>query len=183
LKVALERVVTTCRLLAGRGRCLLFRLRGMRSGPKSAVGPRVAVRRPWCIRLGSRVEIEHDVFLKAVDDAARLEVGDFTFIGRGCEIDVALSVTIGSHALLAPNVFVTDHTHNHARGACLDEQGIRSAAVTIGDDAWIGTGAVILSGVTIGRGAIVGAGAVVTRSVAPYAIVAGVPAALLGERQ
>jgi acetyltransferase-like isoleucine patch superfamily enzyme len=40
----------------------------------------------------------------------------------------------------------------------------------------VGTGAVIMPGVTVGRGAIVGAGAVVTRDVAPFAIVAGVPA-------
>jgi acetyltransferase-like isoleucine patch superfamily enzyme len=40
----------------------------------------------------------------------------------------------------------------------------------------VGTGAVIMPGVTVGRSAVVGAGAVVTRDVAPFAIVAGVPA-------
>jgi acetyltransferase-like isoleucine patch superfamily enzyme len=179
----LERAVSADRLIAGRLRLLSLRLRGMRSGAKSTIGPRLAVRRPWCIALGARVEIEQDVFLKVVDDAAVLAIGDFTFIGRGCEIDVALSVTIGRHVLLAPNVFVTDHTHNHARAARLDEQGIASAAVSIGDDAWIGTGAVILAGITIGSGAIVGAGAVVTRNVDPYSIVAGVPARVVGERR
>jgi acetyltransferase-like isoleucine patch superfamily enzyme len=179
----LERAISAGRLIAGRLRLFVLRLRGMKSDAKTVIGPRLAVRRPWCIQLGSRVEIEQDVFLKVVHDAAILRIGDFTFIGRGCEIDAALSVTIGKHALLAPNVFVTDHTHNHARSARLDEQGIGSAAVSIGDDAWIGTGAVILSGVTIGTGAIVAAGAVVTRSVAPYSIVAGVPARVVGERQ
>lgn len=48
--------------------------------------------------------------------------------------------------------------------------------VDIGHDVWIGHGAVILPGVAIGTGAVVGAGAVVTRDVAPYTIVAGVPA-------
>ncbi|MFG2057314.1 acyltransferase [Micromonospora sp. NPDC048930] len=51
--------------------------------------------------------------------------------------------------------------------------------VTIGDDVWIGTRAIVLHGVTIGRGAVVGAGAVVTRSVPPYAIVAGNPARII----
>ena len=50
-------------------------------------------------------------------------------------------------------------------------------------DADIGTSAVILPGVTIGRGAIIGAGAVVSRDVAPYAIVAGVPARFLRWRE
>lgn len=43
----------------------------------------------------------------------------------------------------------------------------------------IGSGAIIMAGVTIGEGAIIGAGAVVTKSVAPYTVVAGVPARLL----
>jgi maltose O-acetyltransferase len=48
--------------------------------------------------------------------------------------------------------------------------------VTIGEEVWIGGGAIILPGVTVGDGAIVGAGAVVTRDVAPGARVVGSPA-------
>ena len=167
-------------LLLGRLRALLLRLRGARIGAKTSVGARLVVVRANAITLGARVEIEHDVFLKTIGGS--LTVGDFAFIGRGCEIDVAQSVTIGAHTLLAPNVFITDHTHNHARAQRLDEQGNRIAPVTIGSDAWIGAHAVVLAGVTIGDGAIVGAGAVVTKDVAPYAIVAGVPARVIGSR-
>lgn len=174
--------MSVVRLAGGRVRAFLWRLRGMRVGAKTRLGVRLEVFRPRGIALGARVELEHDVYLKLVDDAAQLTVGDFTFIGRGCEIDVALSVTIGAHTLLAPNVFVTDHTHNQERARRLDEQGNRTAPVVIGDDAWIGTGATILAGVTIGDGAVVGAGAVVTHDVAPYAIVAGVPARVIGAR-
>jgi len=56
------------------------------------------------------------------------------------------------------------------------------ASITIGDDVWVGAGAVILPGVTIGRGAVVGAGSVVTKDVAPYAICAGNPARVLRVR-
>jgi len=168
------------RVILGRLRATLLRLRGARIGAKSSIGSRLAVRKASSITLGSRVEIEHDVFLKMTGGS--LTVGDFTFIGRGCEIDVAQSVTIGAHTLLAPNVFITDHTHNHARAQRLDEQGSRNGPVVIGDDAWIGAHAVVLAGVTIGDGAIVGAGAVVTKDVAPYAIVAGVPARVIGSR-
>lgn len=51
-----------------------------------------------------------------------------------------------------------------------------AGSVVVGNDVWIGTRAIILSGVTIGDGAIVGAGAVVTHDVPPYAVVGGVPA-------
>jgi maltose O-acetyltransferase len=51
--------------------------------------------------------------------------------------------------------------------------------VIIEDDVWVGTRAVILRGVTIGRGSIVAAGSVVTKSVPPYAIVAGCPAKVI----
>lgn len=54
--------------------------------------------------------------------------------------------------------------------------------VSIGNDVWIGRSAIVLPGVQIGNGAVVGAGSVVTRSVAPYAIVAGNPARLIRYR-
>lgn len=52
----------------------------------------------------------------------------------------------------------------------------------IGNDVWVGHGAIIISGVNIGDGAVIGAGAVVTKDVAPYAIVAGVPARVIRKR-
>jgi acetyltransferase-like isoleucine patch superfamily enzyme len=172
----------TLRIALGRARAAAWRLRGARVGAKSSIGRRVDVRRPSGITIGARVEIENDTYLKLVTDESRLTVGDYAFIGRGCELDIANSITIGAHVLLAPNVFITDHAHNHAPGRRHDEQGIRSAPVVIGDDAWIGTRAVILAGVTVGAGAIVGAGAVVTKNVEPNAIVAGVPARKIGTR-
>ena len=57
-----------------------------------------------------------------------------------------------------------------------------SETVRIGNDVWIGEGVFIASGVQIGDGAVIGAHAVVTRDVAPYAVVAGVPAKELRRR-
>ncbi len=58
----------------------------------------------------------------------------------------------------------------------------QSRRTTLGPDCWIGHGAIIRPDVTIGAGAVVAAGAVVTRDVAPYMIVAGIPATPLRER-
>jgi len=179
---ALERIRAVSSVIAGRLRAAALRLRGSRIGAKTAIGKDVRVRRPWCLALGTRVEVEHNVFFKIVSDDARVTVGDFTFIGNGTELDVLESLRVGAHTLIAPNVFITDHTHNSAAGVRLDQQGSRSAPVTIGDDVWIGTRAVILAGVTIADGAIVGAGAVVTKDVAANSIVAGVPARAIGSR-
>jgi acetyltransferase-like isoleucine patch superfamily enzyme len=54
--------------------------------------------------------------------------------------------------------------------------------VVIGNDVWIGTGAIILRGLSVGDGAVIGAGAVVTKDVPPYAIVAGNPARVIKYR-
>lgn len=179
----LERARELAGVLAGRLRAALLRTRGARVGGKLRIGARVRIDRPWCVRIGTRADIEHDVFLKCVDDAASLTLGDFVFIGTASEIDTAHSVTVGAHTLIAPGVFITDHTHNFARGIRLAAQGSRSAPVVIGEDVWLGARSVVLPGVTIGDGAIVGAGAVVTKDVPPNAIVGGVPARIIGERR
>lgn len=52
----------------------------------------------------------------------------------------------------------------------------------VGNDVWIGGGAIVLSGLRVGHGAVIGAGAVVTKDIEPYSIVAGVPARKIGMR-
>jgi acetyltransferase-like isoleucine patch superfamily enzyme len=155
------------------------RLRGGRLGPRVRLGPSVRVDRPWAVAIDERVEIEADVWFKVVADDARVEIGAYTFIGRGTEIDASVSVSIGAHVLVAPGVFVTDHEHVVAGHARIDEAGCAAKPVRVDDEAWLGARCVLLPGVHIGRGAVVGAGAVVTRDVPDWAIVAGVPARVL----
>jgi acetyltransferase-like isoleucine patch superfamily enzyme len=89
-------------------------------------------------------------------------------------------VRFGARVATAHNVtVVASQGPNNSRIASIPyvrDQLIKAEPVTIEDDAWLGTGSIILPGVTVGRGAVVAAGAVVTRDVAPYTIVAGTPA-------
>lgn len=64
----------------------------------------------------------------------------------------------------------------------LENEPKRKDAACIGNDVWIGTGAIVLNGVNIGDGAVVAAGAVVTKDVPPYTIVGGVPAKVIRKR-
>lgn len=69
-----------------------------------------------------------------------------------------------------------DQYHNYKFSP--SSRGVRAKITTIGNDVWIGHGALISAGVTIGDGAIVAANAVVTKDVPPYAVVAGNPAVI-----
>ncbi|MBQ9231810.1 MAG: acyltransferase [Prevotella sp.] len=126
--------------------------------------------------LGKRSVIESYCCINnAVGDVV---IGDHTRIGIHCT--VIGPVTIGSHVNLAQGITVTALNHNFKDTTLrIDEQGISTKPVVIGDDVWIGANAVILPGVTIGRHAVVAAGAVVTKDVPDNCIVGGVPASIL----
>lgn len=105
-------------------------------------------------------------------------IGDNTRIGL--HTTVIGPVEIGSNVNLAQGIVVTALNHNFTDCTRrIDEQGISTAKVTIGNDVWIGANATVLPGVTIGNHSVVAAGAVVTKDVPPYSLVGGVPAKIL----
>jgi phosphonate metabolism protein (transferase hexapeptide repeat family) len=139
-------------------------------------------------KLGRFTEIGERVVL------AECEVGDYSYVERNAE---AIYCTIGKFCAIAANARlnalahpiervsqhkITYRSNEYFLGAKIDA-GFRAkranSKVTIGHDVWIGHGAVVMPGIAIGHGAVVGANAVVTEDVAPYAIVAGVPARFL----
>ena len=130
-------------------------------------------RRIW---LGKKSVIESYCCINnAVGDVA---IGDHTRIGIHCT--VIGPVSIGNNVNLAQGITVTALNHNFGDTTRkIDEQGISTKPVEIGDDVWIGANAVILPGVTIGRHAVVAAGAVVTNDVPNNCVVGGVPAKLI----
>jgi acetyltransferase-like isoleucine patch superfamily enzyme len=107
-------------------------------------------------------------------------IGDHTRIGL--HNTVIGPVTIGSHVNLAQGITITALNHNFKdKSQRIDDQGVSTDSVIVGDDIWIGANAVILPGVNIGHHSVVAAGAVVTKDVPPHSLVAGVPAKIIKE--
>lgn len=112
-------------------------------------------------------------------------LGSDVFLGIGPTLMAAKStIRIGNKVMFGPHVTLIGGNHNAAEiGRFMSDVKEKrpgdDLGVVIEDDVWIGTRAVVLRGVTVGRGSIVAAGSVVTKSVPPYAIVAGCPARVL----
>ena len=107
----------------------------------------------------------------------KLKIGKNTFIGVGCILDITKGIIIGNNVQVAPNVMIFTHDSSKNRSNPIEKE------VIIEDNAYIGAGAIILHGVRIGRNAIIGAGSVVTKNVEDFAIVAGIPAKVIGWRK
>jgi len=136
---------------------------------------------PLFAKHGCRVRFDpHGVYTYST-----ITLGDDVTLGwRPVVIAAKSRITIGNKVMFGPEVMVIGGVHNTSvMGRYMfdvtEKRPEDDRDVVIEDDVWIGSRAIILHGVTIGRGAIVGAGAIVTRSVPPYAVVAGVPARVL----
>lgn len=117
-----------------------------------------------------------------------IHVGDNVNLGIKPIILAELSrIEIGSNVMFGPEVVVVGGGHNIGSvGTSMidvsEKSGNEDLGVTIDDDVWIGSRAIILRGVSVGRGSVIGAGALVNKSVPPYAIVGGNPAKILAFR-
>ena len=169
----------TCRLGSGARLMRTARIRNIRGeSDYIAVGPNSVIR-------GELTTFAH---------GGKIEIGSGATLAKVRGSGLPPLVQIGDRALIAHDVNIFDNlthplraaerheqirqmfTRGHPREISLDERPVR-----IGDDAWIGAGAMVLRGVTVGEGGVVAAGAVVTRDVPAFSIVAGNPAVLIRE--
>ncbi|SMC70225.1 DapH/DapD/GlmU-related protein [Papillibacter cinnamivorans] len=162
--------------------------------PKVNLGPEPLVEANVLLRnavLGAYTHIQahsvlHEVVLGDYSYCAGYNQIDYAAIGKFCSIASFVRINPGNHPTytrVAQHHFTyrsSDYGMGEDDKAFFDWR--RSRPVTIGNDVWIGHNASILPGVIVGNGAVIGTGAVVTRDVAPYSIVAGVPAGKIGMR-
>jgi acetyltransferase-like isoleucine patch superfamily enzyme len=148
---------------------------------------------PNAVTIGARTLFMGEVIIVRPD--ARVRIGEWCFVGPQARIWSLQSIEIGDRVFVSHGVHIFDNNSHslsaaerHARfrelrmeGRYLLPEDVTANSVKIEDDVWIGFNAAILKGVTVGRGAVVAAGCVVTKDVAPYTIVAGNPARVVGE--
>lgn len=122
-------------------------------------------------KIGSFVEIQKNAAI-----GARCKISSHTFICEG--------VTIEDEVFVGHGVMFTNDIYPRATsedGSLQTESDWSVITTRVKRGASIGSNATIMAGVTIGASSLVGAGAVVTRDVADFAIVAGVPARVIGD--
>lgn len=111
-----------------------------------------------------------------------LRIGGGTIIGDNALLDARNGLTMGENVNLSSNVSIYTEQHNHRSPDFSCDFPGRKKSVEIDDRAWIGSNVTVLPGVHIGEGAVCCAGCVVTKDVAPYAVVAGIPAKKVADR-
>lgn len=171
-----------------------FALHGVRWGRRWRIfgAPLIQRYRRSRIDIGDQVEMRswpssnplvpyHRMVLATRGPDARIIIGDGSRF-TGTTIVAATEIRFGQRVTVGSNVTIVDTDfhplHADARAEAFNDG--RSAAVSIGDDVFIGMNCLILKGVRIGEGSVIGAGSVVTRDVDAGAIVAGNPAVVVG---
>lgn len=127
-----------------------------------------------------------------------VDYGNNIFFGNNCEVNMNCTflddnrIVIGDNALIAPNVqiYTAFHPTNAAdRFGPPREDGsfafckTQTAPVTIGNNVWIGGGAILLPGVTIGDNVVIGAGSIVTKDIPANSVACGNPCRVIRENR
>ncbi len=105
-----------------------------------------------------------------------IHVGDNFYANYDLIVLDVCEVRIGKNCMIAPRVVISTAGHPLDRRERCEEGLEFGQPITIGDDVWLGAGAIINPGVTIGDNVVIGAGAVVTRDIPSNSVAVGVPA-------
>ncbi|QWU47766.1 DapH/DapD/GlmU-related protein [Bacillus sp. NP247] len=133
------------------------------------------------VKIGSYTIIACSGSLKKLGKGARIGknsgIGDFSFFGA------AGGIEIGSNVIMGQNVRFHSENHNFDRTDIpIKEQGVTNKGIIVGDDCWIGSGAVFLDGVEVGSGCVIGANTLVNKNIPPYSVAVGNPVRIVKSR-
>jgi acetyltransferase-like isoleucine patch superfamily enzyme len=127
------------------------------------------------VRVGDGVTVHRAVRMFGF---GRMVIGDWSTINYGCFLDNRAGIAVGRNVNISHCVKIYSMGHDVNDPLC----SLVKRPVVIEDKVWIFPNALIMPGVTLSEGAVVYPGSVVVKDVAPYAIVGGNPARVIGER-
>ncbi|HET8672324.1 MAG TPA: acyltransferase [Thermoleophilaceae bacterium] len=148
------------------------------------IGPRVTLQigKTARVELGRWSWLGHGTKIRCHEGV--VSIGAKTVLGQECTISAFQHVSIGRECVIADRVMLIDFDHGMVEvERPIRVQGIYKRDTRIGNNVWIGYGACILRGVTVGDNAVIGTSAVVTKDVPPNAVVGGVPAQIIRMRR
>jgi len=119
-----------------------------------------------------------EVFIEAgfyCDYGNTIHLGDRVYINARCTFLDAGKITLGDDCLIGPNVQILAVSHDSEAEKRLEKNSY-AVDTHLGNNVWVGAGAIVLPGVTIGDNVVVGAGSVVTKDIKANTKVAGNPA-------
>ena len=148
------------------------------------VGPgvRLQIGKGAKLHLGRWSWLGHGTKVRVHEGEVR--IGAKSVLGQECTISAFQHVSVGRECIVADRVMLIDFDHGMVEvERPIRQQGIYKRDVRIGHNCWIGYGACVLRGVTVGDNAVLGTSAVVTRNVPENAVVGGVPARVIRLRE
>ena len=135
------------------------------------------------IKIKKNVTFDHGCELNACGGTLTIEPDCKFNRNVSLNASVAGHISFGKECIVGPGVILRSSNHiSSDPNIPIMYQGHDSGCITIGNNVWIGAGAIILPNVKIGDGVVIGAGSVVTKSFAANQVIGGVPAKLLKER-
>ncbi len=173
------------------------------------VGDRVKVVEKKYMKIGAKVKLHDGVYIDALSENG-VSIGEKAVLGRNCRIEctgslasVGKGVFIGDRTTFGNDCyfgaaggieigedvvagqFIRFHSENHQYddlNKLIKDQGVSHKGIVVGDNCWIGSGAIFLDGAELGDGCVVAANAVVTKKFPDNSVVGGVPAKLIKKR-
>lgn len=131
----------------------------------------------WLLRYGSRFKYgQHFNFRNnttiLIEEGGYIELGSNCFLNNGTSITSMIGIVIGNNCIFGENVKIYDHNHVFKDiNKPIREQGFSLKPISIGNNCWIGSNAVILRGVNIGDNCVIGAGCVISEDIPINSIV------------
>lgn len=142
---------------------------------------------PARIELKGRFQAGRGLWLQAIGERGRIEIGDGARLSDLVHIGAVGRLRIGRNVLIGSKVLIIDHSHGQGYRADPDELSIppgdrplvSRGDITIGNNVWLADNVIVLAGVTIGDNCVVGAHSLVRSDLPPNSVCAGNPARLL----